>query len=159
MNKIIKRKDIQNYLYFVIYKLIKKLSYYKEFYQNEYLQENEDINSFTFQLFLIYDHKPFNNFNKYINECLQNLKKDNLLENEFILQALYVIPTMGTYNSRQLADTIDKNENEIEMLKENAAKKDVEIQQLKENAAIKDVEIQQLKENAALKDVEMQQLK
>ena len=131
--KLDEKNKIQNYLYFVIYKLIKKISYYKELFINEYLKENEDFSLYKFQLFLVYNTQPYFNINDYIKNCLENLIKDELIENEFIFQVLYLIPTMSRYTSKLLTDIIRDNEKEIQLLKENDVKKDNEINILKEN--------------------------
>ena len=119
LDENIEKNKIQNYLYFVIYKLIKKISYYKELFINEYLKENEDFSLYKFQLFLVYNTQPYFNINDYIKNCLENLIKDELIENEFIFQVLYLIPTMSRYTSKLLTDIIRDNEKEINILKEN----------------------------------------
>ena len=116
LNEKIEKNRIQNYLYFVIYKLIKKISYYKELFINEYLTNNKDFTTYIFQLFLVYDSKPYSNINNYVAECLENLIKDNLIENEFIFQVLYLIPTMSRYTSKMLNDKIQDNEKQINEL-------------------------------------------
>jgi len=113
LDENIEKNKIQNYLYFVIYKLIKKISYYKELFINEYLKENEDFSLYKFQLFLVYNTQPYFNINDYIKNCLENLIKDELIENEFIFQVLYLIPTMSRYTSKLLTDIIRDNEKEI----------------------------------------------
>ena len=153
LDEMINKKNIQNYLYFVIYKLAKKVTYYRELFINEYLKEGEDINSYKFQLLLVYDHKPFTNLNDHIRECLKNLINDKLIENEFIIQAIYVIPTISTYNSNYLENIIDNNEKTIKELQNNVKNLETiietnekEIIKLKDNDAAKNNEINQLKD-------------
>ena len=154
----IEKNKIQNYLYFVIYKLTRKITYYKELFINEYLMEKNNFSSYKFQLFLVYNTQPYSNINEYIKKCIENLIKDKLIENEFIFQVLYLVPAMSRYNSKILGDIIKRNEKEIQELKEKDIKKDVEIQKLKEKDIKKDVEIQELIEKDIKKDVEIQEL-
>ena len=143
LDELIIRKKIQNSLYFVIYKLIAKIAYYKELYENEYSKEKEDI---KFQLFLVYNSKPFSDLNDSIYECLNNLKKDGLIKYEFMLQVLYIMPSMSRYTMKMLGDIIKDNKREIIELKEKDIKKDKIINELKENICKNTKEIQELKE-------------
>ena len=145
LDECIEKNKIQNYLYFVIYKLIRKIAYYKELFINEYLTEKNNFSSYKFQLFLVYNTQPYSNINEYVKKCLENLIKDKLIENEFIFQVLYLVPSMSRYNSKILGDIIKENEKEIKELKDNDKKKDKEIQELKDNDKKKDKEIQELK--------------
>ena len=146
VDECIEKNKIQNYLYFVIYKLIRKIAYYKELFINEYLTEKNNFSSYKFQLFLVYNTQPYSNINEYVKKCLENLIKDKLIENEFIFQVLYLVPSMSRYNSKILGDIIKENEKEIQELKDNDKIKNKEIQELKDNDKIKDKEIQELKE-------------
>ena len=159
LDDMINKKNIQNYLYFVIYKLAKKITYYRELFINEYLKEGEDINSYKFQLFLVYDNKPFTNLNDHIRECLKNLINDKLIENEFIIQAIYVIPTISTYNSNYLENIIDNNEKIIKELQKNDIAKNFEIKNLKIIIETNEKEIIKLKKNDTAKNNEIKQLK
>ena len=118
VDECIEKNKIQNYLYFVIYKLIRKIAYYKELFINEYLTEKNNFSSYKFQLFLVYNTQPYSNINEYVKKCLENLIKDKLIENEFIFQVLYLVPSMSRYNSKILGDIIKENEKEIQELKE-----------------------------------------
>ena len=146
LDECIEKNKIQNYLYFVIYKLIRKIAYYKELFINEYLTEKNNFSSYKFQLFLVYNTQPYSNINEYVKKCLENLIKDKLIENEFIFQVLYLVPSMSRYNSKILGDIIKENEKEIQKLKDNDKIKNKEIQELKDNDKKKDKEIQELKE-------------
>ena len=159
LDDMINKKNIQNYLYFVIYKLAKKITYYKELFINEYLKEGEDINSYKFQLFLVYDNKPFSNLNYYIKECLKNLINDKLIENEFIIQAIYAIPTISTYNSNYLEKIIDNNEKIIKQLQKSDIEKKNEIKNLKIIIEANKKEIIDLKNSDIAKNDEIKQLK
>ena len=105
----------------MIYKLVKKISYYKELFINEYLTNNKEFTPYCFQLFLVYDSQPYSDINKYVEQCLENLIKDNLIENEFIFQVLYLIPTMSRYTSKKLNDKIKDNEKQISELNKKLA--------------------------------------
>ena len=136
----IEKISIQNYLYFVIYKFCKKTSFYKELFVNEYLKENKDFSSYKFQLFLVYNTIPYYNINQSVRKCLENLIKDGLVENAFIFQVLYLVPTISRFNSQTLGDIIEDNEkniqklnNEIASLKQNNSK---EIEVLKKKIEI-----------------------
>ena len=146
LEEYIEKNKIQNYLYFVIYKLIRKIKYYKELLINEYLLDKNNFSSYKFQLFLVYSTQPYSNINEFVKNCLENLIKDKLIENEFIFQVLYLVPTMSRYNSKLLGDIIKENEKEIQELKDKDKIKNVEIQEIKDKDKIRDVEIQELKE-------------
>ena len=159
LDECIEKNKIQNYLYFVIYKLIRKIAYYKELFINEYLTEKNNISSYKFQLFLVYNTQPYSNINEYVKKCLENLIKDKLIENEFIFQVLYLIPSMSRYNSKISGNIMKDNVKEIQELIYNFKIKDKEIQELIYNFKIKDKEIQELKDNYKIKDKEIQELK
>ena len=158
LDEYIEKNKIQNYLYFVIYKLIKKITYYKELFINEYLKENSDFSLYKFQLFLVYNTQPYSNINEYIINCLKNLIKDKLIENEFIFQVLYLVPTMSIYNSKILGEIIKENEKEIQSLKVKDKEKEQEIQSLKEKDEEKDQEIILLKKNDKKNSIKIKNL-
>ena len=117
-NDLINKKDIQRSLYFVIFKLIKKIEYYYEFVKYEYLTNSKQINSYKFQLFLIYDNKPITQMNEHIRTCLNNIIKKNHIKYEFFFQMVYSIPAISNFNINILSNKIKFLSNEIDQLKD-----------------------------------------
>ena len=115
---IINKKEVQRALYFVIYKLIKKIDFYLPYVKYELLNNNENINNFLFQLFLIYNNKPIYNMNKYIDECLKNLIKAGRIKHNFSFQIIYLAPTIRSLKIHNLSNSIYKQGVEIQEQKE-----------------------------------------
>ena len=90
--------DLENSLLLTIYKLIKKINFYKEYVKNEILENNEKINDYKFHLFLIYNNTPVSDLEQYIEVILEDLISHDFIKQEFKLQILYLIPSLGSYN-------------------------------------------------------------
>ena len=159
LDEIIQRKKIQNYLYFIIYKLVKKASFYIELFKNEYLKEKKYKNLNKVQLFLVYNNQPFSDLNDPVKTCLENLIKDNLIEYEFTIQVLCTRSTVGLLNSKFLVEIIQDNDKIIKELKENDSKKNKEIEELKQNYIKKDKEVTILQDKVDKNSKEIQKLK
>ena len=108
---------IQRALYFVLYKLIKKMTYYINYVEYEILNKNEKIKDYKIQLFLVYNNKPINKMNQYIITCIDNLIKNKYINNEFYFQIIYSAPSISSLNLNNLSKKINKLESDIEMLK------------------------------------------
>lgn len=83
-NDLLNKKDIQRSLYFVLYKLVKKIDYYYDFIKYEYLDNSQEIDKYVFQLFLVYDNKPISQMNNYIKACFDNFIKKDFIKYNFI---------------------------------------------------------------------------
>ena len=136
---------MQRALYFVLYKLIKKIDYYSQLVKFEILKDSEDIKNYKFQLFLIYNNKPISQMNTFIISCLKNLINNGYIKNNFIFQIIYSSPSISSLNINNLSK-------EIKEVKDNNAKIKLEISNLKVSEAKKSEEIQRL-------DFEIQNLK
>ena len=108
---------IQRALYFVLYKLIKKMIYYIQYVEYEILNKNEKIKDYKIQLFLIYNNKPINQMNQYIITCIDNLIKGKYINKEFYFQIIYSAPSISSLNLNYLSKKINTLESDIEMLK------------------------------------------
>ena len=144
-DEIIDVKKVQRALYFVLYKLIKKIDYYSQLVKFEILKDSEDIKNYKFQLFLIYNNKPISQMNTFIISCLKNLINNGYIKNKFIFQIIYSSPSISSLNINNLSK-------EIKEVKDNNAKIKKEISKLKVSEAKKSEEIQRL-------DFEIQNLK
>ena len=82
-------KNIQRTLFFVLFKLIKKIDYYYDLVKNEIFDGNEKIKNYKFQLFLIYNNNPNYKMNTFIKFCLDNFISYNYIKNECIFQIIY----------------------------------------------------------------------
>ena len=129
---IINKKEVQRALYFVIYKLIKKIDFYLPYVKYELLNNNENINNFKFQLFLSYNNKPTYNMNKYIDECLKNLIKAGRIKHNFSFQIIYLAPSISSLNIHNLSNSIDKQGGELKEQKKIIDEQGGEIQEQKE---------------------------
>ena len=109
------RNDLDRTLLFTLNKLIKKISFYSEYVKYEKLGESEKIDNYTFQLFLIYNNIPINDLETKIKESLDILIKEKFIKKTFILNILYLIPNLGSYNinsiKNELTDLKDKYNN------------------------------------------------
>ena len=113
------KKNIQRSLYFVILKLIKKIDYYIDLIKNEFLNDSDQISSYQFQLFLIYNNKPILDINSSIKICIENLIRNNLITHEFFFQVIYAVPALSSLKITNLNEKIELANQEIEELKKN----------------------------------------
>ena len=120
---LIYKKDIQRSLYFVLYKLVKKIDYYHDFVKYEYLKNIQDINQYKFQLFLVYDNKPISQMNNYILTCFDNFIKKDYIKYNFIFQIIYSVPAISSMNMYKLTDRINQLESRISCLENQVSNK------------------------------------
>ena len=113
--KIYSRSVLDKTLIFTLNKLIKKIKYYKEFIENEFLTDKKEIGNYKFLLCLIYNNIPILDIDKIVENDLNNLINSNFIENEFKLKILYLIPNLGSYNLMNLQEDINnlREENKI----------------------------------------------
>lgn len=127
---IINKKEVQRALYFVIYKLIKKIDFYLPYVKYELLDINENINNFQFQLFLIYNNKPIYNMNTYIDECLKNLIKAGKIKHKFIFQIIYLAPSISSLNIHKQCGELKEQKEKIKKLEDTISELRAEIKRL-----------------------------
>ena len=96
------KNELDATLLFTLNKLMKKINFYKQFVENEVIDESEKIGNYKFHLFLIYNNIPINDLEEIINTNLILLDKNKYIKNEFKLQIIYLIPNLGTYNINML---------------------------------------------------------
>ena len=96
------KNELDGTLLFTLNKLMKKINFYKQFVENEVIDESEKIGNYKFHLFLIYNNIPINDLEEIINTNLILLDKNKYIKNEFKLQIIYLIPNLGTYNINML---------------------------------------------------------
>lgn len=149
--KKIDPKNIQRALYFVLYKLIKKIDYYLNFVKYEVLDNSEDIKKFKIQLFLIYNNKPISEMNVYIKQCLDNLIKNGYIHNNFIFQIVYSSPSISSLNINNLSKEMKTVKRKIHEI-ENGKNK--EIEELKTKIEKLEAKINILEGNGKLEKVE-----
>ena len=106
-------KNIQRTLFFVLFKLIKKIDYYLNYVKYEILDDSEKINNYKVQLFLIYNNKPISKMNTFIKSCLDNFISYNYIKNEFIFQIIYSSPSISSLNINNLSEEIKANNSKI----------------------------------------------
>ena len=99
-------KNIQRTLFFVLYKLIKKIDYYLDFVKYEILDDSENIKNYKLQLFLIYNNKPISEMNTFIKTCFDNFIKYKYIKNEFIFQIIYSAPSISSFSINKLSKEI-----------------------------------------------------
>ena len=100
-------KNIQRTLFFVLFKLIKKIDYYLNYVKYEILDDSEKIKNYKFQLFLIYNNKPISKMNTFIKFCLDNFISYNYIKNEFIFQIIYSSSnSISNFNINNLSEEI-----------------------------------------------------
>ena len=104
---IINKIEVQKTLYFVLYKLIKKIDYYDKYVKYEYFTNSNEISKYNFQLFLICYNKPINQLNGYIKKCFDNLIKNNHIKHGFTFQIIYSVPAISCLNIFCLSEKID----------------------------------------------------
>ena len=115
-NDLLNKKDIQRSLYFVLYKLVKKIDYYYDFIKYEYLNNSQEIDKYVFQLFLVYDNKPISQMNNYIKTCFDNFIKKDFIKYNFIFQIIYSVPAISCMNMHKLNERINQLEKRISSL-------------------------------------------
>ena len=115
------KNQIANTLIFTLNKLIQKKKYYKELVENEILTKKEEIKDYHFLFCLIYNNIPVENIEEIVKSDLKKLIKKGLIEDEFKLKIIYLIPNLGTYNlnvyQKDMRTRIDEmqNQHKIEM--------------------------------------------
>ena len=143
-------KNIQRSLYFVLYKLIKKIDYYLNFVKYEILDNSEKIKNYKFQLFLVYNNKPISKMNTFIKSCLENLISNGYINNEFIFQIIYSSPSVSSLNINNLSKEIKAINSKIFILEDNIGKKDKQIQNLQSEMDILKKKIKSLESERKL---------
>ena len=143
----IKNKDDKEYneyrksLEFTLLNLISKIGYYKDLVMNEFLDSDDDINKYKFNLFLIYDNKPILDLEKEIIKSLGYLKVKNLISNNNCsIISIYVSPSIDNFNYGLVSDELKQVENELKTKVANL-KLDMSVMENKLNKAIKSNEI------------------
>ena len=143
-NDLINKKDIQRALYFVILKLIKKIDFYIDLIKYEFLNDAEQITSYSIQLFLIYNNKPIYDINSSIQKCIQNLILHNLIKHNFYFQVVYAVPALSSLNIYNLNEKIEKANQQIELLQKKDELKNEQIIELKDQIKILQDKVNQL---------------
>ena len=146
-NDLINKKDIQRALYFVILKLIKKIDFYIDLIKYEFLNDAEQITSYSIQLFLIYNNKPIYDINSSIQKCIQNLILHNLIKHNFYFQVVYAVPALSSLNIYNLNEKIGKANQQIELLQKKDELKNEQIIELKDQIKILQDKVNQLESN------------
>ena len=110
------RNQIENTLLFTLNKLVKKIPFYYEYIKNEVLTEEEDINSYRFELFLIYNNVPVEDIDEIIKNDLEKLIENKYINIEFIFHIIYLMPNLGIYNINKIEKALEKTQNDLEKI-------------------------------------------
>lgn len=105
-NKNYEKSKLFSSLIFTVYKLIKKIKFYKEFISSEL--DYKDKISFT--LVLIYNKKPIEDLENEVKNCISTLFMQNLIEQEkFNIKLIYILPNISLNNNNNLVGKLAKN--------------------------------------------------
>ncbi len=152
------KEKLDNTLLFTLNKLMKKIDFYKQYVENEIIEnENDKIDDYKFHLFLIYNNIPISDLENVIDENLKILKNKKYIKNKFKLQIIYLIPNIGIYNINLLQKEFNLTKKNLEntkkkMLEENKKAKEENKKMLEENKKIMEENKKRLEENKKTKE-------